>query len=43
VDEEKVKKEMAQLEKVVVIAYFVGGQQSVKTLLEWLGDLRKET
>jgi cell division inhibitor SulA len=43
VDEEKVKKEMVQLEKVVVIAYFVGRQQSVKTLLEWLGDLSKET
>jgi hypothetical protein len=41
-DEEKVRKEMEQLEKKVVIAYFVGGQQSVKVLGEWLLDLGRE-
>jgi hypothetical protein len=42
IDEEKVKKEMEMLEKVAVIAYFVGGQQSYKILEEWLDGLGKE-
>jgi hypothetical protein len=42
VDVEKVKKEMALLERVAVIAYFVGGQQSPKSLRDWLADLSKE-
>jgi hypothetical protein len=43
IDAEKVKKEMEQLEKVAVIAYFVGVQQSAKVLQEWLSDLGRET
>jgi hypothetical protein len=42
IDEEKVRKEMEQLEKVVVIAYFVGSQQSSKVLGEWIISLGKE-
>jgi hypothetical protein len=33
---------MEQLEKIAVIAYFVEGQQTSKTLLEWIGDLGRE-
>jgi hypothetical protein len=42
IDAEKVKQEIAELEKVVVIAYFVGGQQSSRTLMQWLAALRQE-
>jgi hypothetical protein len=42
VDAEKVKTEMALLERVAVIAYFVGDQQSLKALRDWLADLSKE-
>jgi hypothetical protein len=38
----KLKKEMEQLEKVVVIAYFVGGKQSTRILGDWLRDLGRE-
>ena len=42
IDEEKVKKEMEQLEKIAVITYFVARQQSAETLIKWLADLSKE-
>jgi hypothetical protein len=42
IDEDKVKKEMEQVEKIVVIAYFMEGQQAPKVLLDWLADLGKE-
>jgi hypothetical protein len=42
VDLEKVKKEMALLERVAVIAYFVGGNQPLKTLQDWLKELGAE-
>ena len=32
IDIEKVKKEIVMLERVVIITYFVGGQQSIKSL-----------
>jgi hypothetical protein len=42
VDIEKVKKEMSLLEKVAVIAYFVGGPQLIRLVQEWLVELGKE-
>ena len=42
IDEEKVKKEMEQLEKIAVIAYFVGRQLTSKTLVDWFDALGKE-
>lgn len=42
VDIGKVKKEMAMLEKVVVIAYFVGGHQPAKLVQDGLTELGKE-
>lgn len=41
-DVNKVTRDMTHLKKFVVIAYFVGGRQSLGTLCEWINALRRE-